>query len=58
MATRAVKGLKKSLDAYETVIKERHDVGVETYGKDIVDLIRSNPDRLDLPSRQRRANRF
>ena len=48
MATRAVTGLKASLDAYETVIKERHDVGVETYGKDIVDLIKSNPERLDL----------
>ena len=48
MATRAVKGLKASLDACETVIKERHDIGVETYGKDIVDLIKSNPERLDL----------
>ena len=48
MATRAVTGLKASLDACETVIKERHDVGVETYGKDIIDLIESNPERLDL----------
>jgi hypothetical protein len=48
MATRAVTGLKASLDAYETVIKERHESGVEKYGKDIVDLIKSNPERLDL----------
>ena len=48
MATRAVKGLEASLHACETVIKERHDIGVETYGKDIVDLIKSNPERLDL----------
>jgi hypothetical protein len=51
MATRAVTGLKASLDAYETVIKERHDVGVETYGEDIVNLIKSNPERLNLVSR-------
>ena len=48
MATRAVTGLKASLDACETVIKERHDIGVETYGNDIIDLIESNPERLDL----------
>jgi hypothetical protein len=47
MATRAVTGLKASLDACETVIKERHDDGVATYGTDIINLIKSNPERLD-----------
>jgi hypothetical protein len=47
MATRAVKGLKASLDACETVIKKKHDIDVKTYGEDIVNLIKSNPERLD-----------
>ena len=55
MATRAEAGLRKSVESCEKVIEEKTEEGVVKYGRDMVDLVRSNPDRLGLLFRDQRA---
>ena len=55
MATRAEEGLRKSVQACEKVIAEKTDEGLVKYGRDVVDLVRANPDRLGLFLRDERA---
>jgi hypothetical protein len=55
MATRAEEGLRKSVQSCKKVIEEKTEEGLVKYGRDVVDLVRANPDRLGLFFRDERA---
>jgi hypothetical protein len=55
MATRAEEGLRKSVESCEKVIADKTEEGVVKYGRDVVDLVRANPDRLGFFLRDKRA---
>jgi hypothetical protein len=55
MATRAEEGLRESVESCKTVIAEKTEEGITKYGKDVVDLVKANPDRLGFLLRDKRA---
>ena len=55
MATRAEEGLESSVESCKTVIAEKTEEGITKYGKDVVDLVKANPDRLGFLLRDKRA---
>ena len=55
MATRAEEGLRASVESCKTVIAEKTEEGITKYGKDVVDLVKANPDRLGFLLRDKSA---